>query len=163
MTEAEWLTCTSPTDMLFVMKSKTSDRKFRLIAAACCRRIWHLILDSRSRKAVEWAEGDAEELLGREERIAAARAAAAALAHAYTILDIRRGNGHLYHAAWAAALSIYTPEVPLHTPINHFEFHEAVDCVRDVVIQCADAYGISIHNAQEPLSKDYSTQPCVGR
>ena len=145
MIEVEWLTCTSPTDMPFFLRSKITDRKLRLIAAACCRRIWHLISDCRSREAVEWAERDAYELLS-EERIAPARAAADALAHAYSILDLRQGNGHMYHAAWAAALSVYTPEVPLQTPVNQFQFHERIDCARDVLIHPADAYGISIHN-----------------
>jgi hypothetical protein len=155
VTESEWLTCTNPTDMLFVLRSRISDRKLRLIAAACCRRIWHLISDERSRKAVEWAERDADELLG-EDRIATARAAGDALAHAYSILDLRRGNGQLYHAAWAAALSVYTPEVPLQTPVNLFEFHETIDCARDVLVHSANAYGVSIHNAHGTSGKDYS-------
>ena len=155
MTEAEWVTCTNPTDMLFFLRSRISDRKLRLIAAACCRRIWHLISDDRSRKAVEWVERDAHESLG-EERSAAARAAADALAHAFSILDLSLGNGHLYHAAWAAALSVYTPEVPLQTPADHFEFHETLECARDVLVHSAYAYGISIHNEQETSGKDYS-------
>src|SRR5262245_50464962 len=62
MTKAEWLACTDPRTMLDFLrtKKKFSERKARLIAVACCRRIWPLITHERSREAVEVAECYAE-------------------------------------------------------------------------------------------------------
>jgi hypothetical protein len=47
MTEAEWDACTDAEDMLeFVQdRGQTSDRKLRLFAVTCCRRVWGLLND----------------------------------------------------------------------------------------------------------------------
>src|SRR5262249_54985154 len=56
MIEAEWRESTDPTPMLSFMRNKASDRKFRLLAVACCRRVWHLLDGEPWRKAVDIAQ-----------------------------------------------------------------------------------------------------------
>jgi hypothetical protein len=75
MTDHEWQTSTDPGDLLAFLHPRASDRKRRLFACACCRRIWHLLTDPRSRQAVEVAEQYADGQVGdakREEVRAAA-------------------------------------------------------------------------------------------
>lgn len=53
MTESEWLTCDSIYEMLSHLDGKISDQEFMRFSVECCRRIWPLISDSRSRAAVD--------------------------------------------------------------------------------------------------------------
>jgi hypothetical protein len=59
MTEGEWLARTDPWAMWEWVTTKAdqpSDRKYLLLACACCRRLWHLLTDGRFRQAVEFTE-----------------------------------------------------------------------------------------------------------
>jgi hypothetical protein len=62
MTEREWLGCKEPERMLRALRGAISERKLHLFAAACCRRVWLLLRDERSRQAVEAAENHAARL-----------------------------------------------------------------------------------------------------
>jgi hypothetical protein len=57
--------------MLDFLRGRAADRKLRLFACACCRRIWPLLTDGRSRHAVAVAEGYAEGRVGEQELRAA--------------------------------------------------------------------------------------------
>jgi hypothetical protein len=80
MTEIDWLNCADPALLFQQLGDRGSDRKRRLFACACCRRIWHLHI-LRGRKAVEVAERYADGRAGRLDL----GAAALELVHADTI------------------------------------------------------------------------------
>jgi hypothetical protein len=98
MTETDWLTCSDPHEMLNYLEEteagwlqrflnwlpfrghRPRNRKLQLFACACCRHLWHLLPDARSRDAIEVFERCADgQASWRERRQAIAAAAAAAL------------------------------------------------------------------------------------
>src|SRR5688572_4741256 len=92
MTEAEWLRCRLQRPMLHYVKDKVSQRRWRLFAAACCRRVWDHIADERSRRAVEVAERFADGLARKREL---QRAEAEALEAFHEICRARTGEKDL--------------------------------------------------------------------
>jgi hypothetical protein len=106
MTEAEWLTCADPEPMLAYLRGTASDRKLRLFACSCCRRVWALLIDPASRAAVEFSEAHADAgLRGRRGFPAVRRAAHLALRAAQRAAE---GAGpEARHAVQARVLAAY--------------------------------------------------------
>jgi hypothetical protein len=96
MTEADWLACPDPGALLAYLRRSVGggghvcQRRLRLFACGCARRIWDLLPDGRSRRAVEAAERYADGLATRA-GLAAAREAAQA-AHWDALAAARGGS-----------------------------------------------------------------------
>jgi len=56
MTEEQWLACEDPGRMLRFRPPDEAAKKTRIFKCICCRHIWHLLTDHRSRQAVEITE-----------------------------------------------------------------------------------------------------------
>ncbi|WP_439631302.1 hypothetical protein [Gemmata sp.] len=104
MTEAEWLACGEPQRLVGSRRSRITDRKARLYACACCRSMWHLLTDERSRRAVETAERFADDQADGNELTNAAVSAREARQAALQASNAgREPLGETFtHAAWAA-------------------------------------------------------------
>jgi hypothetical protein len=103
MNEVEWLACTEPQKMLEHLRGKANDRQFRLFAAACYRRVWHLLADPRVRHAVAVLERLAEGGVSRGEVEQALRGACNAAFEAETLA----WDDDLSEARELAAGSVY--------------------------------------------------------
>jgi hypothetical protein len=120
MTEEQWLSTRNPGWMVqFVSESgQGHERRLRLFACACVRRIWHLVLDERSRAAVNaaelYAEGDIEE--GRLEvaQWAAEKAlrGSVVVRHAATLVAAGVGENGARIAVQQAARAAYGVTMP---------------------------------------------------
>jgi hypothetical protein len=60
MTEEEWLSCTEPARLLEFLRAKASERKLRLLMAAACRRVIHLLDEPEYVLLIEAGERVAE-------------------------------------------------------------------------------------------------------
>jgi hypothetical protein len=103
MTEAEWLACTEPQKMLEALHAGPvlSERKARLFAAACCRRVFPLMLDGRSWHAVTVCELYADGLTS-QRALVAARAEAGEVARALAVAPLSLARNKALAAARAA-------------------------------------------------------------
>jgi hypothetical protein len=73
-TEQDWLHCSHADSMLDFLRGKVSDRKMRLFACACARRVWTLLPNDPCRQAIETAEAYADGLRSRNDLQAARNA-----------------------------------------------------------------------------------------
>jgi hypothetical protein len=66
LTEAEWRGCVDPAPMLRCLGRRAGEEQLRKFGIAFCRRIWPLLEDERSRRAVEAVEGYVQGVVTRE-------------------------------------------------------------------------------------------------
>jgi hypothetical protein len=132
MTQDEWNASTDPQAMLAFLQTsgRASERKLRLFAVACCRRIWHLLTDERSKRAVEVAEifaddrfqGEASEITGKQ-AIEAAKD------------RFRFGPNNRLHPEWYAAWAAAT------TPVRFDKLEDAALLAESVAKDARRATG----------------------
>ena len=69
MTEEAWKVCSSPYEMLkhLATQRPSSQRKWLLFGAACCRRVWHTLVAEHSHYCVELAEEYADGHINQDE------------------------------------------------------------------------------------------------
>jgi hypothetical protein len=67
MTEPDWLSASDPSPMLLFLPHIGLERKFRLFACACARRVWHLCENELPRQLLELGEQLADAPVSREE------------------------------------------------------------------------------------------------
>jgi hypothetical protein len=67
MTEQEWLAATDPDAMLETVAERAAPRKLCLFTCSCLRRVWDLLGDDRSKRAVAVAEAYADGRASRDE------------------------------------------------------------------------------------------------
>jgi hypothetical protein len=72
MTEAEWLACADPVQMVGYLEGSASRRALLLLSCACCRRVWHLLETATLRQAVDTCERFADGEIDEQEFRAAA-------------------------------------------------------------------------------------------
>ena len=153
MTEPEWLASDRPDELLFHLRHRLDDRDLRRVAAAFCRRAWDP-MGQASRDAVEAAERHAA---GREPASTlrdAAFAAAEVLQEALRTLDIHVArNGHLYHAAYAAAAACWMPGIPIERDPRRGEPEGMLDAAVRAMSHAASAVAIDRVQHHRPVEE----------
>jgi hypothetical protein len=136
VSESGWLTATDPSSMLDLLTGQVSDRKLRLLASACCHRIWHLFADQRSRNAVGTSERFADGLTAAAEVKAATRSATDAVG------AVRANTGGL------AGRARYTRDIHAASAARHLGDKEFVHTAMRSCVSAA-AYASGVYGSPE--------------
>jgi hypothetical protein len=117
MTEEEWLASSNPDAMLRILGEGANTRKMQLFTCACCRRIWRLIRDERSRRAIEVAEDFADNRIDEaqfQQAVCAAHEADEVTISAYEQAKDEHERNEVYPAivgARAASIALLGPDL----------------------------------------------------
>jgi hypothetical protein len=135
-----WQTSDELTALLWSLRRRVGDRKFRLLSVALCRRAHDFMVDERSRRAVEMTERFADALATPDELVAASEEARRAYSETYDHADglmVERWSevGARAYAAFSAAEAAYRasrlpPRSARHLPGNPVAVSSAVACGR---------------------------------
>lgn len=108
MTEAEWLDSDNSPLMLEYLHDRVSDRKLRLFACACARRLWPLLTNEQGRQAIEVAERFAN---GRATKSDLEKAWTGAEAARVTAQNVARSTrGEASESVWDAQASAWAAQ-----------------------------------------------------
>jgi hypothetical protein len=122
MTEAEWLDCTTLKPMAeFLDFPHIDEGKRWLFACACCRRIWSLLSDERSRRVIELRERHTVDPVSEDELQEAIESAALARNEARApFRSLSHFDDHSPEAApiWAAAAASTNWATAVHFVLN---------------------------------------------
>jgi hypothetical protein len=103
MTESDWLSCDDPISMLELLRGRTSDRKLRLFAVACCRHLLaQVAMNSWDAQAVDVAERYADGEASDVELQDAAGATTSDWTAAYACAEAASPEGGVDSAIYAA-------------------------------------------------------------
>jgi hypothetical protein len=155
MTEEEWWNC-KPTELdemlAFLHEQRASARKVWLFVCGCCRGIWPLLTDQRSRAAVEVAERYVDDLVTAETLEKARNDARDALAEsgdtrALSIMAHRITLAEASGNPWVAASSVFSPLLDPSWRLERFRFTKKLSngqrrAIFDVSARLRDIFGL---------------------
>jgi hypothetical protein len=155
MTEEQWLAATDPRPIVEALRAGGNDnpRKLWLFALACCRRVWPLLTDERSRRAVEVAERYAG---GRASEEQLREACSAAMAASDAASDAAADAEAAYEADPSTALAYAIVAAPHHAAYAGWlatsRTSDAVSTALNVAGEAADAAAAAAYAAGDDSS-----------